>query len=283
MEQQVSTRPAAAAASTVLEARIGALSDLGRVRGNNEDSLVVFDLRAKKPIAGNGAVTAKLGAPGLLLIVADGMGGMKAGEQASKLCVEQFPAVVVKWLKDHASGTREESVAGLGEAVRETHKLIWTTAQSGPELKGMGTTMTAALIREDHALIAQVGDSRCYLGRRDEVKQLTRDQTVWESMRKGADDPQAAFNNAPWKNMLMQALGAQKDIQVTVTDHELKYDDWLLLCSDGLYRVVRPEDMGDVFWSPGAPLEKAQRLIALANERGGPDNCSTILCHIAAP
>jgi len=271
----------AASQRPVLEVRIGAHTDQGKVRGNNEDSLVVFDLHQRQAVAANGELEAPLQSPGLLLVVADGMGGMKSGELASRMCVVDFPAAVVKWLKDHPGGSREEAGRALGEALREVHKKIYTTAQSSPEMKGMGTTMTAALLREDYALIAQVGDSRAYLGRASAVTQITRDQTVWESMRKGTEDPDAEFSNAPWKNMLSQALGAQEDLQIVVTEESVQYDDWLLLCSDGLYRVVKPEDMGQAFWSSGTPKEKAGRLIALANERGGPDNCSVILCQVA--
>jgi len=279
MEQTVAAHTAAGQRPT-LQARIGAHTDQGKVRGNNEDSLVVFDLGTQKPVAEKGSVEAPMQSPGLLLIVADGMGGMKSGELASKMCVVEFPATVVKWLKEHPSGTREECSRALGEALRETHKKIYVTAQSSLEMKGMGTTMTAMLVREDHVLVAQVGDSRAYLGRNDQVTQITRDQTVWESMKKGAGDADAEFSNAPWKNMLSQALGAQEDLQVVVTDHEVQYDDWLLLCSDGLYRVVKPEDMGNAFWTSGTPKDKAERLVALANERGGPDNCSVILCNV---
>lgn len=279
LEHRVSAHTAVAH-GPVWEARIGAHSDPGKVRSNNEDSLVVFDLSKEKPVAANGEEVALLNAIGLLLIVADGMGGMKSGEMASRMCVTDFPKVVLKWLKEHPSGTREECTKALGEALRETHQHIYTTAQSSPEMKGMGTTMTALLLREGHALIAQVGDSRCYLGRRDKVTQVTRDQTVWESMKKGSDDADAEFSNAPWKNMLSQALGAQEELHVVVSEQQLQYDDWLLLCSDGLYRVVKPPDMGNAFWSSGTPKEKAQRLVALANERGGPDNCSVILCHM---
>ncbi len=264
-----------------MEGRIGAHTDPGKVRGNNEDSLAVFDLRAQKALAAQGEDTVALQAPGTLLIVADGMGGMKSGELASRMCVVDFPKIVGKWLNEHPTGTREECTKALSEALRETHKKIYTTAQSSPEMKGMGTTMTAVVLREDHALIAQVGDSRAYLGRRNKVSQITRDQTVWESMRNGSNDADAEFSNAPWKNMLSQALGAQEDLQVVVTEHDIQYDDWLLLCSDGLYRVVKPEDMAAAFWSSGTPKEKAERLVALANERGGPDNCSVILCQVA--
>lgn len=270
----------AAAQGPVWEARIGTHSDAGKVRGNNEDCLVVFDLGKQKEIAGSGEEGTALPAAGLLLIVADGMGGMKSGELASRMCVKDFPKIVLQWLQEHPAGTREGCVKAMAEALRETHQRIFTTAQSSPEMKGMGTTMTGVAVREDHLLIAQVGDSRAYLGRRDKVTQITRDQTVWESMKKGSEDPGAEFSNAPWKNMLSQALGAQEDLQVVITEHDVQYDDWLLLCSDGLYRVVKPEDMGAAFWSSGSPQEKAQGLVALANERGGPDNCSVILCHL---
>ena len=276
MEQTVSAHTAASQ-RPVMEARIGAHSDPGKVRSNNEDSLVIFDLRGGKPVAPSATIVAPLQAPGLLLIVADGMGGMKSGELASKMAVTDFPNAFVKRM----GKVKEENSAALGEALKEVHKKIFTTAQSSSEMKGMGTTMTALLLREDHVLVAQVGDSRAYLGRRNKVTQITRDQTVWESMKKGAaEDAEQEFSNAPWKNMLSQALGAQEDLNVVVTEHAVEFDDWLLLCSDGLYRVVKPDDMAAAFWSSGAPQEKAKRLVDLANERGGPDNCSVILCHL---
>jgi PPM family protein phosphatase len=281
LEQRVSAHTAAAAQGPVCEARIGLHTDPGKVRSNNEDSLVVFDIGKQKEIAASGEEEMPLGLPGVLLIVADGMGGMKSGELASRMCTKDFPKIVLKWLQEHPSGAREDCVKALEEALRETHKHIYTTAQSSPEMKGMGTTMTAVLLREDHALVAQVGDSRAYLGRREQVTQITRDQTVWESMTHGKADPGVEFSNAPWKNMLSQALGAQEELQVVVTAQDVQYDDWLLLCSDGLYRVVQAEDIARAFWSSGTPKEKAQRLVALANERGGPDNCSVILCHIS--
>lgn len=262
------------------EARIGAVSDPGKVRTNNEDSLVVFDLREQKPIAANGSEVTAIHPHGLLLIVADGMGGMKSGELASRMCVVEMPRLLLKRLKEAPTGSQEDWSTALGLALEETHKMIFATAQSSPEMKGMGTTMTAVLLREDHALIAQVGDSRCYLGRRDKVTQLTRDQTVWESMKKGSGDADAEFSNAPWKNMLSQALGAQENLQVVVTGHPVQYDDWLLLCSDGLYRVVKPEDMAEAFQSPSTPAEKARHLVALANQRGGPDNVSVIVAQV---
>jgi protein phosphatase len=94
------------------------------------------------------------------------------------------------------------------------------------------------------------------------------------------NDPDSPFLNAPWKNMLMQALGAQADLQVDVSRHDVEPGDWLLLCSDGLYRVVKPEDMAAAFQSPATPAEKAQQLVALANQRGGPDNVSVVIAQV---
>ncbi len=256
------------------------------MRGNNEDRLVVFDLRGRSGTTEGSSVTS-LDPPGLLLIVADGMGGMLAGEMASQMCVENLPARLAGKLGEPAVAwaSREEVRAILSEAFEQTHELIYNRSASSPDLKGMGTTCTAALLAGLDLLIGQVGDSRAYLGREREVTQLTRDQTVWESMRGVAQDPGTAFRNAPWKNMLMQAVGAQESLQVECTWHTLQPKDWLLMCSDGLYRVVTPQDMARVLRAPSGPEEKARELVALANQKGGPDNISVILCEVlqAAP
>jgi protein phosphatase len=219
--------------------------------------------------------------PGLLLIVADGMGGTMAGEMASQMCVELLPELLRKRLERKGALGADAARHALVAAVEETHQRILGRASARPECKGMGTTCTAALVDGSLARIAQVGDSRAYLYRRGKIAQLTRDQTVWETMRNGEEEPGPEFKDAPWKNMLVQAVGAQPALEVAVTEHALESDDWLLLCSDGLYRVVKAEELAAELKSKRDPAEKARRLAELANQRGGPDNVSVVVCHVA--
>ncbi len=272
-----------------LRVRVGAHSDVGRVRSNNEDRLLVFDLGTAQPANMAGDAACGLEPPGILLMVADGMGGMQAGERASQMCVDLFPASLLKHHGGKASSNETVLREALAQALVDTHRAIYEEGVSNG-LKGMGTTLTAMLLRGSRACIVQVGDSRAYLGRAGAVTQMTRDQTVWESMLakepqdseavQKHNDPDSPFLHAPWKNMLMQALGAQVDLQVDVKAHDLEAGDWLLLCSDGLYRVVLPEDMAAAFQGPSTPAEKAQQLVALANQRGGPDNVSVIVAQV---
>lgn len=293
MTQQATTQSSKPAKEAALQVRAGYRTDPGRVRGNNEDRFVVFDLALCKPLASppssggarpsaHGEALIPVTPAGVLFIVADGMGGMMSGEIASQMCIEHLPAEVCA----HAgpADSLEAARDALGKALRATHKRIHERAQANPEMKGMGTTCTAALMSGMNLVIAQVGDSRAYVGRKGPqgigVTQLTKDQTVWETMLRGSQKPSDEFSNAPWKNMLMQALGAQQDLNVVITEHGLQPKDWLLLCSDGMYRVVKDEDMAAEFANATSPAEKAQSLVALANERGGPDNITTIILQV---
>lgn len=287
LTEQIAAPPAARQASSArplaegqqFQARVAAHSDVGRVRGNNEDRLLVLDLARNAPVPPSGAVMA-IEPPGLLLIVADGMGGMMAGERASQMCVDRFPASLLKHLKGAAGKAAVEQA--LADALLETHQAIYQTAVA-EQLKGMGTTMTAVVLQAANAWIVQVGDSRAYLGRGGSLQQITRDQTVWETMLAGRESAVAdseVFRSAPWKNMLLQALGAQAELQVVVTEHAMEHGDWLLLCSDGLYRVVQPEDMAATLAGATQPAEKARELVELANQRGGPDNVSAVVCQL---
>jgi Serine/threonine protein phosphatase len=138
------------------------------------------------------------------------------------------------------------------------------------------------LVEPGGLFVVQVGDSRCYLGRDRSLVQLTRDQTVWESMIAAGREKPDGLEHAPWTNMLMQAVGSQPDVDEVTTERDLQPGDWLVLCTDGLYRVVPPGDIAGVLAMSSSAPEKARALVALANERGGPDNVTTIVCQVNA-
>lgn len=271
---------AAATALATFEARVGAHTDPGQVRKENEDRLLVFDPVRRRAVAAEQTIVAELQPHGILLMVADGMGGMSAGEQASQMCVDLLPEKLMNQLDSGKTATREEWRQALVEAVREVNQIIFRLAASDVRLQGMGCTLTAAFLAEDHLLVAQVGDSRAYLGRASEVTQLTRDQTVWESLRAEGKDPEAALGQSQFKSMLLQAVGAQGDVQVAITEMGLQAEDWLVLCTDGMHRVVSPEEIRQVLETKNDPAEKARALTGLANQHGGPDNVSVIVCRV---
>jgi protein phosphatase len=263
-------------------ANVGVHTDVGRVRGDNEDRWLVFDLQRRQPLKSTAGDALPLQLPGYLLVVADGMGGMMGGERASQLCVDTLAEQLTARLGVQEAPERDALCQIVLDAVCEANERIYREAASDKKLSGMGTTLTAALLGGSTLSIVQVGDSRAYLIRQGEVRQLTRDQTVWESMLASGQDPDQALAKAPWKNMLMQAVGAQAQVEPVLTEHELQPGDAIVLCTDGLYRVVNGEEIAEKLKAERSPEAEARALVALANEHGGPDNVTVIVCQVKA-
>jgi serine/threonine protein phosphatase PrpC len=263
-------------------ARLGAHTDPGQVRSDNEDRLLVFDLRARKPIVADATQVQDIRSSAVLMMVADGMGGMSGGETASQMCVDNVPDLFLDYLEGAKGTPRDKVREALLAAIRETNQKIYMEAMGDTKLRGMGCTLTAAILEGDHLLIGQVGDSRCYLGRKGQVEQLTKDQTVWESLRAQGKDPESALGHSQFKSMLLQAVGAQADVEPVFTELELMDGDWLVLCSDGLYRVVEAPQIGEILSASSDPAEKAKALTTLANKNGGPDNVSVVVGNIVS-
>lgn len=264
-----------------LELRIGAQSDIGRTRELNEDRVLVFDLKRHRELSAVNTETASLAAPGVLLVVADGMGGMSGGETASQMCVENLLTLFLQKIDLLPEGQRLDANQALSDAVKETNDLIYSRATADMRLRGMGTTLTAAFLEEERMYIAQVGDSRAYLLRGGELAQLTKDQTLLASLQEQGKLPPGGLGKA-WKNMLLQAVGAQASINVAMSETDLRPGDWILLCSDGLHGPVEEKEFGAHLSGEGTPPEKAQRMTARANEKGGPDNISVVVCEVVS-
>ena len=256
---------------------IAALSDVGRNRKNNEDNFLLFDLQQQSAFTPGSEPNHSFVRPGLLVAVADGMGGHNSGQVASKLCVDNLPVALLQLLPAGVDAPNEEYTAALKRAVEVTNQAILSAAKKSNELEGMGTTLTAVWLLGDKAIVAQVGDSRAYHLRAGNFTQLTRDQTLLNSV---GEAEREALLNTPFENMLLQAVGAMERLDVPVETTELEPGDALLLCSDGLYRVVTPEQMSEILQRPGPLGEKATALIELANAGGGPDNVTVVLCQI---
>jgi protein phosphatase len=205
------------------------------------------------------------------------MGGHFGGEVASRMCVETLAKEIVDQL--HLPGNGQPDLpAALQKAVETAHQAVFAHAQGYAENLTMGTTLTAALLHGAHAVLAQVGDSRAYLFREGNLILLTQDQTIGNQLRSRGEDSSKV--DAQIQEMLIQAVGAQEEVEVIMRAVDLEPRDCLLLCCDGLYKIVPPAEIVETLELEMGLLEKATHLITRANECGGPDNITVILTEI---
>lgn len=235
------------------------MSEIGRVRETNQDRILLRDRLAR------GAA---------LYAVADGLGGHAAGGVASTIAVEalvrEVPALLARGL------TPAEALA---LAVRRANADINAQA-AAPDQTGMATTCTAALIAGPTAVLAHVGDSRAYLMRGTEIRQLTVDHSVVaELVRHGTLSPGAAGGHAQ-RHVLTRALGTAPEVQIDVLAVPLRARDTFLLVSDGVHSAVAPEEMADIVRATRDATEACRMLVGLANARGGTDNASVVLVRV---
>jgi serine/threonine protein phosphatase PrpC len=230
-------------------------TDKGCVREINEDSGRF--VRPSDP--------AQLAERGLLIIVADGMGGHSAGEVASGLAVD-----VVSSLYYEAKGTPEEA---LRYSVEEANRRIHAAAAEDESKHGMGTTCTALALARDQGLAAHVGDSRLYMMRGDQLYQLSEDHSaVMEMVKLGLISKEDARTHED-KNVILRALGTSPEVEVSMLEpFGVREGDFYLLCSDGLYDLVRDEEIASVLTETKDIDAAGKRMIELAKERGGHDN-----------
>jgi len=227
------------------------LTDVGRQRQGNEDSYL-----EKSP----------------LFAVADGMGGARAGEVASKVAVERLGAT------SDFDGSPEQHLA---EVTKEANREIYKMAQDDPALSGMGTTLTAALVTGREVAIGHVGDSRVYRFRDGELERLTQDHSlVEEFVRQGKLTPEEAENH-PQRSIITRALGPEPEVEVETYTHAARDGDVYLLSSDGLTGMVSEERIAEILRETGSLDEAAHRLIDAANENGGKDNITAVLFRLA--
>jgi protein phosphatase len=225
-------------------------TDKGRQRPENEDSAF-----ARSPV----------------FVVADGMGGAQAGEVASRIAIEAFES----GLGD--SGSPEERLAGR---VREANRQIYDRSRSEHGREGMGTTLTAAYLDDGSVAIAHVGDSRAYLFRDGELTRLTQDHSlVDELVRRGKLTEEQAAEH-PQRSIITRALGPEPEVEVDTWTYPVRPGDVLLLCSDGLTSMVPEPRIGEILALAESLDQAGNRLINEANEAGGRDNITVVLCRV---
>ncbi len=242
---------------------VGQRTDVGRKRTVNEDSLGVF-------VPPDPALLGHIGA---LFVVADGMGGHAKGEVASALAVD----TVIRTYQQSAAPSLDER---LVTALRAANATIWDQASRQVDHAGMGTTVVCAVVVSNELLVSNAGDSRAYLVRRRQARQLTRDHSwVGELVALGKITAVEARRHK-LRNVVTRCLGGYPDLDVPLYPRQqLSPGDVLVLCTDGLWGTMTDQELADVV-SQHPPQVAAERLVALANERGGPDNVTVIVVGV---
>jgi protein phosphatase len=259
--------------SQALHIRAYGQTDMGLVRKNNEDAFLIVDLTEGHEKTGSSALNFVASERGGLLMVADGMGGAEAGEVASRMAVES----VCRYLQSERYDSRKSFILSLKNSIERANVDIRQESEKNEERKGMGTTLTAAGVFGGELFFAQVGDSRGYLIRNSAIVQITQDQSlVAHLVASGVLTPEKAKLDRR-RNVILQALGTEKHVQVAVSVVELKRGDWAVLCSDGLSGKVEPEEIAMILQGSAGEDEACRRLIHLANQRGGEDNITAII------
>ena len=245
--------------------RVGAGTDTGRVRALNEDA---YMLRADEG----------------LFVVCDGMGGAPAGEVASQMAVD----AIVRHLREPASSggatpgapAYQPHTNRLAEVVRRSNEVIYDQAQKDPRQAGMGTTLVGAWIRQRVVGVAHVGDSRAYLWHDQRLEPLTRDHSLVEEHLAAGLIEEVRRLPVEQQNMLVRVLGREPDVEVDLKEVAVQPGDYLLLCSDGLTRMVPEFVMARAFHEFQDPQRICDFLIAAANSNGGADNITVVVVEV---
>ena len=230
-------------------------TDTGKVRSHNEDSVTIVKNLNKE----------------YLLIVADGMGGHKAGEVASSLVVTEMGK---RFAELSSIGTKEEAVNWLKEMTDEMNMKILKYAESYPETSGLGTTCVCAILTNDYLIFGNIGDSSGYVMKNGKIYKVTKDHTLVNILVETGELTPEEAQNHPQKNVLMKALGASEKVSMDIFDVENNIDE-IFLCSDGLTNLITAEQIERVLNEKELSIGvRVDKLILKANSRGGNDNIS---------
>ena len=267
-----------------------AKSDVGRVRRGNEDNFLVLDLSSQKTWTGSDGCESPeelkkldLGDQGLVLVVSDGMGGALAGDVASRMAVETVRDEVLKSASEDGETASESPLVNcLRYATEFANLRIHRSSQEEARHSGMGATFTGVAVTPGGVDFVQVGDSRAYIIRGREIRLATKDQSLVQQLVDVGQISEQEAETHMFRNVILQALGAQAELSPVTGRVRLRRDDIILVCSDGLSGKLRAEDMLEIVASSGGDLDAAcARLVDEANARGGEDNITVILARFS--
>ncbi len=255
------------------------MTDTGMVRGHNEDNFLIADLSARNTGVRPEVTHHRVEHFGSLFMVADGMGGGAAGEVASQMAVSHVYHQFSEELRTLPHLDKNIFVQKLKKAVEYANGAIFQESRNNPEFKGMGTTTSAAGLLKGSLFIAQVGDSRAYLVRNKTIKQITKDQSLVNKLLDAGLITEEEAENHENKNVILQALGVNEKVEVIVSTIDLRLNDTLIICSDGLSGLVKAEEISQVVQSAPSQEDACRTLIGMANQRGGHDNITVIIAR----
>ncbi|RIW36362.1 Stp1/IreP family PP2C-type Ser/Thr phosphatase [Bacillus salacetis] len=228
-------------------------TDKGKVRQHNEDSVGVFSNKEGDCLA----------------VVADGMGGHRAGDVASSMTINKFEEL---WVSEGKFTKAEQAEKWLQDKITEINLNVFNHSQTNIECEGMGTTVVAAICTENFATVVNIGDSRGYILNESGFSQLTEDHSLVNELVRSGQISKEDAEHHPRKNVLLRALGTEEKVEMDTRTIIFEEDDILLLCSDGLSNKVSENEMKDILSRSEDLDEAGQRFITIANENGGEDN-----------
>ena len=230
-------------------------TDPGKVRSHNEDSVTIV-----RNLSGD-----------YLLIVADGMGGHKAGDYASRYTIERVVASVSR-------NSGDEPVSVIKEAINKANELLLAESREDEDKSGMGTTLVIGTIIGNKLLVANIGDSRLYIaGGSEQIRQITRDHSLVDEMVRMGEINADEARIHPDKNIITRAVGTSEHVEADFFEVELANDDTILLCTDGLTNMVRDEEILDTIKKNESIEDAAVQLVKMANANGGRDNITVMI------
>jgi serine/threonine protein phosphatase PrpC len=256
---------------------IAGITDVGRIRDHNEDAFLIAGLGEKAVDRSEEGYRGPLPGAGLLFAVADGMGGAASGEVASRMAVE----TIRDQLRDGYAAEAEPEVLqrGLEGALDTANEKIYAVANQDAKHRGMGTTMTAVLASGGRLCFSQIGDSRAYLLRKNELVQLTKDQSLINQLIEDGTLTEEEAEKIGGRNIILQALGVEESINTDTRHLELLDDDVILVCSDGLSGMVPDPELRKTLAAQADPAKACRTLVDQANAVGGRDNISVIVAR----
>ncbi len=236
-----------------------ALTDVGKIRELNEDYFLIKEETSSS--------TSKFGKS---YIICDGMGGHQAGEVASKMAAEEF-------LKNYYSEELKETdlVKRIKTSIELTNKKIYDFSKNNPSVQGMGTTIVGLIIKGKKAFVLNIGDSRCYLIKKDKIEQLTEDHSLVNELVKAKIMSKEDAEKSSKKNVLTRAVGTNEKVEPSIREINYNPGDKFLLCTDGLSNMVKENEIKHIV-NENEPKNTVEKLVALANERGGHDNITVV-------
>ncbi|MFD1849103.1 Stp1/IreP family PP2C-type Ser/Thr phosphatase [Oceanobacillus bengalensis] len=234
------------------------LTDRGKVRSHNEDAGGIFYNQSNQ----------------FLAVIADGMGGHQAGDVASQMAIS---LIREKWENTNTFKTPDEIEKWLTDSIKDINEAIYLHATENKECEGMGTTIVITIHIHDFLTIAHIGDSRCYMLNEDGFKQITEDHSLVNALVQSGQITKDDALYHPRKNVVLRALGSENNVEVDIRTINVETGDKILLCTDGLTDKIVDDELYEVIRSGSELPEIGQRLIDMANDRGGEDNISLII------